>query len=417
MQPHSRLDFIASDFIRLALKLDIHNRGYIDGYFASPKYKKHISTNSKGYPLPNIIREAGELRARLCAIQGGDTKRRHYLAASLRGLEMRARTVSGEKVPLIDEMRACYDIDPVWTPESQFEELHRELNALLPSGTGSLADRYQEHVVNQRSIPAEQAKQLLETFILPELRKRTAAMFPLPEMAAITLELAHGVPWTAYNFYKGAFLAGVAFNADKQMELPSLAATAAHEAWPGHATDHSIHEALLGIGQGQVEHQIILYGSPRNVVSETWAVLALSVLMSPKEIIEFQQRLFKQADKSSLDAVREQRITEVYGELRAIQGNMCIMLDRGESESAAIEYAQKWHVGSAGETDRMIKFINKFGRAYPFTYYVGRPRMEALFKRPEGMLYWAGRILTEPVTPSLMRAWVDQGPLAVPPEV
>ncbi len=414
MPPISPLDGIATRFVQLAHQLNIHTPGYVDAYYG-PLELKPIIEDPALYPVSGIIAEAGRLREELRSTLEGHPQRRHYLASNLRALEMRARVVAGEPISLRDEMRACYDIDPLWTEESQLDELHRELSDLLPSSTEPLATRYQQHIVERRAIPADQALQLLEADILPSLRAMTSAFFPLPEMATIALGLKFNVSWSGYNFYLGAFRAGVKFNGSKPMELPQLALIGAHEAWPGHAADLSIHEALLGIGQGRVEHLISLFGSPWCLVSETLAMLGLQVLMSPDEIIAFQQSLFARADRSNLDAKREQRITEIDSALRSAQGNMCLMLEQGSSEQEALNYTKKWRLETDEGAARTLQFIKVFGRAYPFTYYLGLPSMQALFDRPEGKLYWANRILTEPATPSQIRAWVKDGPLALTP--
>lgn len=414
MPPISPLDGIAAKFVQLAHQLNIHNPGYVDAYYG-PLDLKPIIEDPTTYPLSGIITEAGRLRDELRSTLEGHPQRRHYLALNLRALEMRARVVAGEPVSLRDEMRACYDVEPIWREESVLTGLHQELADLLPTSGDPLAARYQQHILERRSIPAGQALQLLATDILPSLRTMTAALFPLPEMATIALGLAFNVSWSGYNFYLGAFRAGVKFNGDKPMELPQLALIAAHEAWPGHATDLSIHEALLGIGQGRVEHLISLFGSPWCVVGETLAMLGLQVLMSPDEIIDFQQFLFARADRSALDATREQRITEIHSALRSVQGNMCLMLEENASEDEVLAYVKQWWLETDAGAARTLQFIKVFGRAYPFTYYVGRPSMQALFDRPEGKLYWANRILTEPTTPSQIRAWVKDGPLALPP--
>lgn len=395
-------------YVQLALKLGLHDPKLVDAFYG-PVELRPESSQSAEYPIPDIIRAASTLRREVLSIRDEDPLRRHYLAANLQALVTRARVVQGEPISLETEMRDCYGLAPVWTPEAQLAALHAELADLLPSGPGSVAERYQRHV-QERAMPAADALTLLTEQILPPLRERTARLFPLPREAAITVSLARGVTWTAYNFYLGGLQATVQFNADKPLQIPALPSIGAHEGWAGHATDLAIHEKRYAMDEDRAEHTISVFGSPWCTVGEAWAMSALSVLMTPAEILAWLEELFARTGKSQLQPAREQRITDIYDALRATQGNMAIMMQRGDPDDAVLAYGKQWRLATDAEAASLAGFIRVFGYAYPFTYFAGRVLLDALFQRPEGVPYWANRVLTEPVTPALLRAWTAEGP-------
>lgn len=395
-------------YVRLALRLGLHDTNLVDAFYG-PADLRPESHNPSDNSIPDIIREASTLLREVQAIQNEDPLRRHYLAANLQALMTRARVVQGDPISLATEMRDCYGLEPVWTPDAQLAALHAELADLLPAGAGTLAERYQRHVL-ERALPAADALALLTEHILPPLRARTVRLFPLPEEAAIIPSLAHGVTWTAYNFYRGGLLAAVQFNADKPLQVPALPSIGAHEGWAGHATDLAIHEQLLARNDDRAEHTISVFGSPWCTVGEAWAMSALSVLMTPAEILAWLEELFARAGKSHLQPAREQRITEIYDALRATQGNMAIMMERGEPDDAVLAYGKQWRLATDADAASLVGFIRVFGYAYPFTYFAGRALLDKLFLRPEGVPYWANRVLTEPVTPAVLRAWTAEGP-------
>ena len=57
------------------------------------------------------------------------------------GLRTYAGVLAGEELSYSDEVEGCYGIRQSRAPESEFEQAHRELDAILP-GDGSLEERY-----------------------------------------------------------------------------------------------------------------------------------------------------------------------------------------------------------------------------------------------------------------------------------
>ena len=71
----------------------------------------------------------------------------------------------------------------------------------------------------------------------------------------------------------------VVVNSDQQTTAADLVTLAAHEAYPGHHTEHVVKEQLLVRDQGFLEESIQLVPTPQSLVSEGIAELGLEVVM------------------------------------------------------------------------------------------------------------------------------------------
>ncbi len=411
----SMLHSFGRRYVTCAQRLGLHDPNLIDAFYGDSGTMP-MDTVRQHHPISAIIRDASALLRDIQTRGGDNPQRRHYLADQTQGLITRARIMDGEPIPLEVELRDCYGLALRETPEAELRALHHELASLLPPGDGTLAERFQRHV-RERAIPANAALALLREVIAPELDRRTREMFPmLPAKAGATISLKSHVTWTAYNSYHGQFQSSVQFNADKPMEVPALPGIAAHELRPGHATHFALQE-LMFTREARAEHAIQVFGSSIFTVAEAWAMSALSIIMSRPEIVAWIEELLAQTGKSHLRAADELRITEIFDALRAAQGNMGIMLEQGVPRDVVRAYGQRWRLADDAGAKALLGFIDVFGKAYPFTYFAGQSLMEALLNRPEGRDYWGKRVLTEPVTPALIRAWIADGPSAIPPLV
>lgn len=415
---HSRLNPLARQYVNLALQLGNLKPGFVDAWYG-PKYLASFSAAQAKDPSHNartITDAASKLKNELQRTPGDAARRemlrRHYLYSNIRALETQARIVAGDKIPLETEMRDCYDVRPYWTPETDIQEMHDGFASVLGVKKENFIAAMEQYS-DQTSIEPKLAVQLLNTVIFPRLRERTNQLFPqLPAHAAINLALAYNVSWSAYNYFKGNAVSGVKFNASTRMSAGTIAGTGAHEAWPGHGTDLAIHEELLLKGEGRLEHSISVYGSPWCVVGEGWANSALNAIFSEDEVVALQTQILRTANITAYSADQTIAIAAIAQRLRCVQGNVAIMLENGAPREQALQYAKKWRLINDANAERTVRFIEIYGKAYPFTYFLGQELVEKLLARPEGKHYWSTRILTEPVTPSLLRAWIAAGPNA-----
>jgi hypothetical protein len=395
---------IPQRFVQLALALDRHIPGYIDAYFGPPELKEH-SLAGDPRPIGELAQEATELAA---AIEHEPTfadQRRDYLSRHVTAMQTSLRLMQGEQLPLAEEATLLYDIPPTWVDEHEFEEVNRQLDDLLPPGD-SLFER-----LSQRKqfieITYAQAEPLLP-LITQHLRELTRARFPLPTDESFDLFPVTNQPWGAYNWYLGGGRSRIDINTDLPLQITGLAGTIAHEGYPGHHTELSIKDARLLRAQGQLENCIAFINAPSCVIAEGIAVRALDVLLSDEEQIRWHAaEIFPRAGYTHLDATREHAIDKVMRSLAGVWDNAAFLLhDQHKSKAEVSAYFQRYGLRRANEADKSVEFLSSpLSRSYVFTYSIGGKLLDALFAAQGKVDHWFTRLLSEPVTPSQIRAW------------
>src|SRR4029453_8833915 len=210
------------------------------------------------------------------SLDGLAGQRRNWLKAQLSGLETFARKLAGEELSFEDEVERCYGIRPIRAPESEFEEAHRELDAILP-GNGSLEERYRAWR-EEDAIPADRLADVVRQ-LAEELSTRTADAVGLPEGETVEFEYVGDRPWAAFNFYLGGLQSRVSVNTDLGMTPDFVMHLVAHETYPGHHVEHAWKEQKLMVERSQVEESIVLIPTPQSIISEGIAELGMEVAL------------------------------------------------------------------------------------------------------------------------------------------
>jgi len=398
-------DAIARVYIQLALAVEQHIPGYVDAYYGPPEWREEAEAAGLR-PVDELAREASALAAAIADDTEMDSQRQDFLARQVRAMQTSLNILQGEQLTLVEEVKALYDITPEWVDEAVFEETHRTLDGLLPPGD-SLAERM---AIRQKAteIPVERVQPLLHE-IIAELRRRTRARFPLPANSSFELQLVSDQPWEANHCYLGNCRSRIEINTDLPLHITALADLMAHEGYPGHHTESSIKESQLVREQGWIEHCIELINSPSFVVSEGIATRALSTLMTDDEVVAWHaSELFPRAGYGHLDAHCEHAINTAWWRLEwAVRGNAAFLLhDQGASEDEVVTYVQQYGLRSEEEARKHLDSLNEpLFRSYIFNYRYGGEMLDALFAAQDNHDHWFSRLLTEPVTPSQIRAW------------
>ena len=391
-------------FVRLALELDKHLPGYVDAYFGPEDWK--AQTQQAGIqPLSNLTHQINHLTKDISQADALDPQRKDYLVRHLTAMQMSVRLFSGEKVSLADEAEALYDVRPEWQEEANFEEAHKLLEEVLPSG-GSLRERMLAWK-QSLEIPVEKAKELLPV-IIKKLRTLTDQKFKLPEGESFTVEFVSDQPWTAYNWYLGNSKSRIDINTDIPLRVSSLPGLIAHEGYPGHHTDLSIKEHKLVDELRYYEFTVALLKAPSAVMAEGIAESALETLLTEEEREEWlREEILPYAGVSHIDPKRMLAVDKAGRKMSRVSGNAAFMLhDQGKSEAEIIHYLQKYRLSSEKEARQTIRFIsNPLDRSYTFTYDVGYDLLEELFQGVDRDHYFR-RLIEEPVTPSQVREWI-----------
>ena len=168
--------------------------------------------------------------------------------------------------------------------ESDLDNLKEEFNAAY-GGLGSLEKRMNDLRV-RRTVPESKVFELFKK-ALNITRNRTKELFIdlLPENERINIELVKNnsnnkIKWTYYNWYLGNLHSRIDVNPNFNMYWTLFLPAATHEGYPGHHTEFVAKEQRLYRELNQFEHSILLLNSPKFIISEGIAELAVTMLFS-----------------------------------------------------------------------------------------------------------------------------------------
>lgn len=386
---------VSRRYIGLAHAVAAHQPALVDAYFGPPEL-----ASAERRPLEALAREAEALAAEVEAIH--DASRREFLAAQVRALRASLRILSGERLAYREEIRELYDLEPERVPESRFEAATEKLEALLP-GSGPTAER--ERAFRSRvELPHDLLGTLIEA-VANELKLRTERRFGLPDDEGVEFRLVSGQPWSGYNWYLGNRRSRVEINTDLPVRLTTLPDLVAHEAYPGHHTEHAWKEAGLVLAQGRLEHSLQLNNAPECVLSEGVATVARAMVVPDAEHRAWlATELAPVAGIPGEDANAMLGIEEARRELRAVSGNAAFLLhEDGAPEAEVLAYLERYGLRSPAEARQNLAFLSDPNfRSYAFTYTEGAALLSALFERTEPAALF-GRLLREPFTPGALR--------------
>ena len=396
---------VDEEFVRLALAINEHLPGYVDSYFGPAEWMQETRQRGK-LPLPDLAGRADQLASNLSQVSGWEAQRKDFLARQTRAMQMSLRLLAGANVSLSEEVQALYDVQPQWKDESIFIEAQKLLDQILPRG-GSLKERL-ERWKKSLEISVEKARELLP-FITARLRELTHEKFSLPEDESFTVEFVSDQPWGAYNWYLGGFRSRIDINTDLPARVDDLADLIAHEAYPGHHTEHAIKESKLVRQLNYREHVLILINSPSCVIAEGIATTALKTILTDDELeVWYRTEILPRAGMTHVDATTLMEVSRAGRKMSGLGGNVAFMLhDQHKSADEINAYLQEYGLSTEKEANQSIKFISDpLYRSYVFTYRVGHDLLEELFGHKERTEFF-GRLLEEPVTPSQIRQWIN----------
>jgi hypothetical protein len=371
---------VGERYLVLALRLRRVAPDLVDSY-AGPR---HLAERVAAEPTraPAALREeARELRA---AVSGG-TPRERWLDAQLAALEA---ALGEDRASYRELVRRCHGVDPTFVADDAFAAAHARLDAALP-GRGPLPERYAawlrtQEVPRKALLPGIRA-------LADELRARTRQAYGLPDGERVEFETVTGKRWAANANYRGGGLTRVLINTDLPIHAFRLLELAAHEAYPGHHTEHVCKEAALG----HAELAVFLFPTPQALVAEGLAQMALqSVLGQDAEDVaaECLRPLGIRYDARKAAVVRA--VKEALGAVRA---NVAMLLDAGD-EAQARSYARRWMIESDEHVDRAVRAVRDGPwRPYESCYPEGlRLCRSYVAREPDGFR----RLLTEQLTTS-----------------
>jgi hypothetical protein len=372
---------VVGRYLLLGLRLGRHIDGLVDAYYGPPALAERVAAGAPvdpaslvadgralvadidaGFPLDDTDAADGTPSGR------ADGRRRRWIRAQTVGLLTTARRLAGEPIAYADEVEACYGVRPEPVPEDHLAGAHRQLQDALP-GSGPLRDRFiawrEAHAIAPERLDAVIGS------LLDDLRDRTRRLFGLPEGEHVEFELVKDKPWSGFNFYRGGLRSTVAVNTDLPVLSTSIAQLVAHEAYPGHHTEHCRKEVGLVRRRRWLEETIFLVGTPQCLLAEGLADLGLEVIVGPRPepvVAEHLHCLGVRYDTETVAAVAE------AGEaLGAVRANAAWRLHaEGADADEVVDDVARWGLLTRERAAKAVEFLlHPTWRAYVTCYVDG----------------------------------------------
>jgi hypothetical protein len=399
------MDEIGRNYLTLALHLDRHFEGFVDAYFGPPEFRDQV----QGGEPRSLDALADDARQLLTAVEASsyDLQRKDFLARQTGAMAAVIRSLSGERLGFVQEVELYFDITPEMADEAAFEAAHAEMDRLLPGG-GSLIERLTAWNKRQELT----SDHILPTFDLArrETRRRTASLFDLPPGEEVSLHLVNDQPWSAYNWYLGGYRSRIELNTDLPVRASSAVPLLAHEAYPGHHTEHAIKEYQLYRQQGRAEHAVQLLLAPECVLAEGIADSAQGVILGDADLATFlRDELYPQAQLADVDVQVQLHLQRASETLRRVAGNAALLLHcDGRPPDEVQQYIERYGIRTPQEAAQTMRFIqNPLFRSYIFNYATGKALLVPLLVGPDAAVNYR-RLLSEPLTPSQVRRWLAE---------
>lgn len=407
-------DAAATDYLRLALRLDQRLPGLVDGYFGPASIKAGVDLEQ--FRAPERLREDADALREQVATGVPEPDRRGWLDAQLVALEAHARSLTGDPLPYLDHVTRCLGFAPRRRDDTEYAALRASIDALLP-GPAPLHERLEAWDRDLEIVP-DRLPAVLDRLVA-RFRARAESAFGLPPGEDLRVSLVRDRPWAGYDWYDGGRRSRVEINTDLPVRAPSLIATVAHETYPGHHLEHAWKEADLVDQRGRLEASVLLINTPECPVSEGLAELAARFADPPDGSVDLLLDVLAlggapaAADPARARATAELavRLAPIRHALGAIGGDAAFLRHvDGRSHDEVLDYLRDVGGLPSDAAAKRLEFVeHPLWRTYVFVYAEG----EALLGRwldaapPEGRAERFGRLLHEQLTPSAILAEID----------
>jgi hypothetical protein len=363
---------VVERYIELGLRLGRHVDGFVDAYYGPPELSARVDAEPLRAPA-ELAADAGRLVADLDAGDGAgevDAGRRRWIRAQALGLRTSARKLAGAAIDYLDEVESCYGARPAPVADDEFAAAHRRLDEVLPADGGApLRERYiawrEAHAV-----PPDKLEAAIRS-LADDLRERTRARFGLPDGERVEWIFETDKPWSGFNYYEGGLRSRVAINLDLPVLSLSLGHLVAHEAYPGHHTEHTRKEVGLVRQRRWLEETIFLVGTPQCTLAEGLADLGVEVVFGrrPEPAVAGHLRPLG----VRYDAEVAAAVAEAAESLSWVRSNAAIHLhDGGMPADDAVAYLERWALLPHDRATKAVSFLtDPTWRAYSHCYTEG----------------------------------------------
>lgn len=399
-------DAIATDYLLLALRMDQHRPGLVDGYFGPADLKARVDMEQLHAPA-RLRDDAVALRHRV-AREVPEDDRRAWLDAQLVALEAQAAHLAGDSLPYAELVERSMGFRAARRSDDSFTATRAAIDVLLP-GSDPLADRLGAWDA-ALTIPVDRLRPIVDALV-GRFRDRAAGRFGLPAGEDLRVRLVTGKPWSGYEWFDGGRRSRVEINTDLPVRAPDLVHTVAHETYPGHHLEHAWKEADLVDGAGRLEASILLINTPESTISEGLAELGTTFAVEPDEGTALLVEIFERAGlaiaadpvAARATAERAAALAPLRRDLASIRSEAAIRRHAlGWSHDAVREYLQDVGGYAPAIAEKRLEFIeHPLWRTYVFAYADGegllRRWLEAVPREDRTARF--ARLLHEQVTP------------------
>lgn len=389
----------AQEYVRIALELDRHRKGEVDGYFGPAELDGRAA--KEGPTLDALLTRS---RTLVAGVQknppaaGNDRVGR--LQAKAGQLQTLLEVMSLPKpLSFADEARKLYGVDLPEVDEAASAALIKELDTLL-TGTGTLAFRLASFQ-NQRVIPVDKRKAVFDR-ALEECRARTKAHWKLPDNEQLTVEWSRTVP-AAWHRYQGGGRSTLEVNPTAIALVGAAVEVACHEGYPGHHAQFLLMEAAAGGGL-PLEDQVVLLRSPDSTFREGAANYGVDLVWTADERLAFERDVLSPlAGVSPENAEKAFKIQQLINRL----GTAVIPILRDYRDGVLSFNTATYRLereALVSSPSALLKYVDDYG-AYSVGYTVLRDRLQRYIEaevQQSGADPWAvlQKLLTTPEGPS-----------------
>ena len=406
-------DGIARSYVRLALRLDRVVPGVLDAHLGDPDEAASVAAEPTPDP-DDLVREADRLRAVLDHDRHREPERAAFLDAQLRACRVLAEKAGGREIGFVDEVERCFGVRIERGDPDRYRAAHRDLAALL-GGSGPLPERLAAFRDGDR-LPLAHLPTALAA-ATGALRARTASALGLPAGEEVSLEVVDDAPWSGFSRWIGPLRSAVAVNGGLGHRVTHLPLLVAHEAYPGHHTEHC---RVAADAARRPERAVFLARTPQSLVAEGAAELGLEVVVGAgwgrwnAEVLA--------AAGVPVDLARAElgeAVETVMARLAPVRQDAALML-HAEHRPAdeVVAHLRRWLLVDEARARRMLEFLaHPRWRTHTTTYVEGARLLRPwLTGAPRDVVTARlARVLDDPPTPGALRGGPPPDPPSAPP--
>jgi hypothetical protein len=411
----SKMNYIAENYVKLVLKVGLHDPGYVDAYYGPPEWKPADSSVivKDSVQIQKLFDESGKLLDSLDALSKYkaneiETLRYKFLYKQLLAVRARISMLVGVVFTFDQETKNLYDVEAPAHPDEFFQSIIDELDKIVP-GKGNLSDRIAEFK-KTFIIPVDKLDTVF-TAAINECRKRTLEHISLPANESFIVEYVQDKPWSAYNWYKGNSYSVIQVNTSLPVYIDRAVDLAAHEGYPGHHVYNALLEKNMVRENRWMEFTVYPLFSPQSLIAEGTANFGIKVVFPGNSRIKFEKEvLFPLAGLDSSKTDLYYKINDLIAKLEYAGNEAARNYLNGKiTKDEVVSWLRKYEVMSLEKAQHRLRFIDTY-RSYVINYNLGQDMVKDYINRnggndnnPDQRWKLFERLLSTPQVPSNLK--------------